>query len=104
MAATLGDVTSGTWAPYFDGSDVELTPLGNEDVNALWIDPATNKLYLSTLGAFTVTGATGGADDVFTCMPGTLGATTTCTYGPGLYFDGSANGFNVVLDAFVIVR
>ena len=100
----LGATTSGTWALYFDGSDVELTPLGNEDVNALWIDPATNKLYLSTLGAFAVTGATGGGDDVFVCTPGTLGATTTCTYGPGLYFDGSANGFNVVLDAFVIVR
>ena len=69
----LGATTSGTWALYFDGSDVELTPLGNEDVNALWIDPATDKLYLSTLGTFTVTGASGGGDDVFACTPGMLG-------------------------------
>ena len=100
----LGDVTAGTWALYFDGSDVELTPLGNEDVNAVWIEPATGKIYLSTLGAFAVTGVTGGGDDVFMCMPGALGANTTCTYGPGLYWDGSANGFNLIVDALEIVR
>ena len=43
-----------------------------------------NKIYLNMLGTFTVTGATGGGAAVFVCTPGTLGATTTCTYGPGL--------------------
>ena len=36
---TLGDTTSGTWAMYFDGSDVGLADTSNEDIDALDVDP-----------------------------------------------------------------
>ena len=32
---SLGDVTSGSWAMYFDGSDVGLAETSGEDVDAL---------------------------------------------------------------------
>jgi hypothetical protein len=104
-ATSLGSATAGTWALYFDGSDVGLSENASEDVNGNWIDGLTGKIYLSTLGNFSVTGLTGDAADIFICSPGTLGATTTCTYGPGLYWDGSQNGFSGEdVDGFEIVK
>ena len=87
----LGATTSGTWAVYFDGSDVGLATTNNEDVNGVWVDDATSQVYLSTLGAFAVTGVSGDGADIFVCTPGSLGATTSCTF--SMYWDGSANGF-----------
>lgn len=87
----LGATTSGTWAVYFDGSDVALDTSSNEDVNGVWIDSATSQVYLSTLGAFAVPGVSGDGSDIFVCTPGSLGATTSCTF--ALFWDGSANGF-----------
>jgi hypothetical protein len=90
------------WTVYFDGSDVALTST-SEDVNGLWVDPANNQLYLSTLGAFSVTGASGDGSDIFVCTPGSLGSTTSCTF--GLYWDGSANGFSgEITDGVDIVK
>jgi hypothetical protein len=43
------------------------------------------------LGAFAVTGVSGDGADIFVCTPGSLGATTSCTF--NMYWDGSANGF-----------
>lgn len=102
---SLGATTSGTWAMYFDGSDVGLSETNNEDVNGVWID-AAGRLYLSTLAAFTLpNGIAGDGADIFVCTPGSLGDNTTCTYGPGLYWDGSANGFSgQVVDGLEIVR
>ncbi len=87
----LGSTTSGTWALYFDGSDVGLSSTSNEDVNGVWVDSA-GKIYLSTLGSFGVTGVSGDGSDIFVCTPGSLGSTTTCTW--AMYWDGSANGFS----------
>jgi choice-of-anchor B domain-containing protein len=99
----LGSTTSGSWAWHFDGSDVGLSTSSNEDVNGAWTDSASDKLYLSTLGAFAVTGVSGDGADIFVCTPGSLGSTTTCTF--AMYWDGSANGFaGEVLDAFAVVR
>jgi hypothetical protein len=90
------------WTLYFDGSDVAMTST-SEDVNGLWIDPASNQLHLSTLGSFSVTGASGDGSDVFVCTPGSLGSTTTCTFSP--YWDGSANGFSgEITDGIEIVK
>jgi hypothetical protein len=86
----LGDPTSGTWATYFDGSDVELTDT-TEDVDALWLD-ANGDIYLSTSGSFTVTGANGDGASIFVCTPVTLGDDTSCTY--TLFWDGTANGLS----------
>jgi len=104
-AAQWGATTSGSWAMYFDGSDVGLNTSSSEDVNGSWIDTTTNQIYLTTVGAFAVNGISGDGADIFICTPGSLGATTTCTFGPGLYWDGSANGFaGEVVDAFEIAQ
>jgi C1A family cysteine protease len=87
----VGEKTSGTWAMYFDGSDVGLSTTSNEDVNGVWVDGA-GKIYLTTLGSFSVSGASGDGSDIFVCTPGTLGNTTTCTW--AMYWDGSAQGFS----------
>ena len=85
---TLGPTTSGTWAIYFDGSDVGL---GGEDVDALAI-ASNGSIYLSTLDSFGVTGVSGADEDVFVCTPTALGSTTACAYSPTLAFDGSIWG------------
>jgi len=87
----LGDVTSGSWAMYFDGSDVGLADSSNEDVDALDVGP-NGAIYLSTLGNFSVAGVSGFDEDVFVCLPTSLGGVTACTYSPTLYFDGSTWG------------
>ena len=89
-STSLGSATSGTWSWYFDGSDVGLTG-STEDVNGLWIDPANNRIYLTAAGAFSVTGVSGDGADSFVCTPGSLGATTSCTF--NMYWDGSTFGF-----------
>ncbi|MEO8356166.1 MAG: hypothetical protein ABI621_09645 [Chloroflexota bacterium] len=99
---SLGDVTSGSWAMYFDGSDVGLADSSNEDVDALDVDP-NGTIYLSTLGDFSVTGVSGFDEDVFVCSPNSLGSVTACNYSPTLYFDGSTWGLGGNdMDAFNI--
>jgi hypothetical protein len=90
-ATSLGSTTAGTWSLYFDGSDVGLNSSNAEDVNGVWVD-SNNDLYLTTVGAFDVTGVSGDGSDVFRCVPGSLGSTTSCTF--NMYWDGSANGFS----------
>ncbi len=99
---SLGDVTAGTWSFYFDGSDVGLANTNSEEITNVWV-AGNGDLYLSALGAFTVTDVTGDGADVFRCVPGSLGSVTTCTF--NLVWDGSLNGFaGEVLDALVIVQ
>ncbi len=88
---SLGNTTSGTWALYFDGSDVGLGESNDEDIDAL--DVLSNgNVYLSTLGNFAVSGLSGADEDVFVCVPTSIGDMTACNYSPSLYFDGSAWG------------
>lgn len=88
---SLGNTTSGSWALYFDGSDVGLGDSNNEDVDAL--DVLSNgNIYLSTLGDFVVSGLSGADEDVFVCVPTSIGDVTACNYAPALYFDGSNHG------------
>jgi hypothetical protein len=89
--SSLGSTTAGTWSVYFDGSDVELATSSSEDIDGLALD-AAGSIYLSTLGDFSVTGVAGADDDVFIFDPATLGATTSGTYQPSLFFDGSPLG------------
>jgi hypothetical protein len=97
---SLGDVTSGTWAMYFDGSDVGLADTSDEDVDALDVTSNGN-IYLSTLGDFSVNGVSGSDEDVFICVPTSLSDVTVCNYSPTLYFDGSAWGLSANdVDAF----
>lgn len=89
--ATLGADTTGTWSLLFEGSDVGL---GGEDIRGLWIESTNgtiNNIYFTLLNEFS---PAGDKHDIFVCTPGTLGANTTCTTGPALYWDGSAHGIS----------
>ncbi|MCB0178821.1 MAG: tandem-95 repeat protein [Anaerolineae bacterium] len=95
----LGQNTSGTWEPYFDGSDVDLT-LNSEDVNGAWIDNNSD-IYLTTEGNYAVPGITDGGADIFICQPSSLGTNTNCTF--NLFWRGTDHGIgNHVLDAFTL--
>lgn len=77
-ATSLGSVTAGTFTMLFDGSDVALTT-NNEDVDAAAVT-AAGSILLSTLGQYTVTGATGADEDALEFVPTSLGATTAGSY------------------------
>lgn len=98
---TSGVDTSGTWAMYFDGSDVGLTN-GSEDVNAVWIEPGSGRIYLGTKGNLTAGGSvntiTGDKNSIVSCAPLLLGNTTDCTFAP--FFDGDTARFSAALDGF----
>ena len=99
--AVLGDSSSGDWAIYFNGTTADLSP-GSEDITGVWVDAANGDVYLSSSGAFTVSGVSGDANDIFVCTPLALGATTTCSY--ALFWDAAAAGFGSSIDGFAIVR
>ncbi len=96
---SLGATTSGTWELYFDGSIVSLNDNSGEDINGTWID-SNGDIYLSVRSAFAVTGASGDGADIFTCVPSSLGASTSCTFSP--YWDGSAYGLSGVINGFFL--
>ncbi len=85
---SFGSSTSGSFELYFDGSDVGIA---SEDLGSVWIDPANNAIYLVVGGPFSVPSASGDKSDIFVCLPGSLGANTSCTY--SLFWDGSLHGF-----------
>ena len=80
----------GTFALYFDGSDVGLGE-NPEDIDAVSVD-ASGRLFLSTADTFAVPGLSGADEDVFVFNPTQLGPTTAGTYSPSLFFDGSSSG------------
>lgn len=90
VPTSLGSVTAGSFAVYFDGSDVALNTAGSEDVDAVAV-ATDGRVMVSTLGAFTVAGASGTGDDVFACSPTSLGPATTCSFSSSLLLDGSAH-------------
>ena len=90
---SLGANTAGTWAIYFDGSDVGLADTSDEDVDGLALS-TSNSIYLSTVGSFSVTGLSGNDEDVFVCIPDSVGDNTACTYSSALSFDGSLWGLS----------
>ncbi|MCP4425850.1 MAG: Ig-like domain repeat protein, partial [Chloroflexi bacterium] len=99
---SFGADTAGDWEMYFDGRDVELRP---EDIWGAWIDAATGDIYLSLQDEFSLPGVSGDQLDIFICHPLALGEDTDCAFGPGLYFDGSEEGFGGNrIDAFAIRR
>lgn len=88
-ATSLGSVTSGSFAWYFDGSDVGLSTSSSEDLDGFHLDSA-GRLYLSTLGDFAVSGANGADEDILRFMPTALGSNTAGAF--ELWLDGSAVG------------
>jgi len=101
-ATSLGESSAGTWELYFDGSDVGLTT-GTEDLWGVWINPTTGSLYLNTylnFSASSTNSLSGDGDDIFICVPSSLGETTTCTF--SLFWNGDDHGFNFYLDSMSI--
>ena len=88
---SMGIDTSGSWALYFDGSDVALNNASSEDVNGVWVDTASGDVYLTTVGTFAVAGVTGTGSDIFLFTPTSLGATTAGGF--AMFWDGSAYGW-----------
>lgn len=88
IPTSLGSTTAGTFEWYFDGSDVGLST-SSEDIDALAL-LSNGNLVISTLGGFTVTGASGADEDFAEFAPTSLGATTAGTW--TFYFDGSDVG------------
>jgi hypothetical protein len=81
-ATSLGNVTTGSFTLFFDGSAFGLTANG-EDVDAVEL-LANGHFLVSTVGAASVPGASGADEDLLEFNP------ATSTY--SLYFDGSAFG------------
>jgi hypothetical protein len=101
--SSLGATTSGSWAMYFEGSDVALGAT-SEDIDAVDVHGNGN-IYLSTLGDFAVTGVSGFDEDVFVCSPTSLGSVTACNFSSVLFFDGSAVGLGANdVDAFNLLE
>jgi bacillopeptidase F len=99
VPTTSAPIASCTWSVYIDGSDVALTA-GTEDLDG--VVAGAGKLYLSTLGAYGVTGlanATANAGgDVFSCDSPVTGAASSCA-GFSLYFRAGDHGLTGNLDA-----
>lgn len=95
--------TSGSWAMYFDTSDVS-TSLG--DVDAVAYSPGygggPELVLLSAEAGLTLNGQTFTSSDVIACAPITLGNTTRCDI--SRYWQATANGLaaNANVDALEI--
>ena len=80
---TLGENTAGSWALYFDGSDVGLLSASSESLVGVYQDNETGDLYL-------VTSSIDGL--VLVCSSTTLGDYTDCTF--TTFWESTANGLN----------
>ena len=80
---SLGENTAGTWAFYFDGSDVDLT-VAAENIDAITILPS-GAIGISTLDNPTIAALSGAADeDILAFTPTSLGSVTAGTWSWGL--------------------
>jgi len=95
VPTSLGTVTAGSFAYYFDGSDVGLAT-ADEDVDAITLT-STGDLVLSTLGPYSVTGLTGDGADLIVLNAQSLGSVTTGSF--AMHFDGGDVGLTSTSEA-----
>jgi subtilisin family serine protease len=88
---SLGSTTAGTWAYYFDGSDVGLATSSNEDVDAAAVR-SSGSILLSTIGSFSVASVSGADEDIFEFTPTSLGSSTSGSF--SMYLDLSTLGIS----------
>jgi subtilisin family serine protease len=88
--SSLGSVTSGSFTQYFDGSDVAMNNSSGEDMDAAGFGSSGN-LFFSTVGSFSVSGASGEDEDV-TEFSGSYGTSTSGSF--SLYLDLSTLGIS----------
>ena len=86
----LGSTTTGSFAYYLDGSDVGLST-STENIDAIDVG-ADGHLALSTTANFSVQGVGGTGDDVFECVPTSLGSNSACAFSTTLVLAGAAAG------------
>ncbi|MFH0983586.1 MAG: S8 family serine peptidase [Planctomycetota bacterium] len=98
-ATSLGATTAGSFAMYFDGSDVGLSTSSNEDVDAAGFT-TSGTILLSTLGSFSVTGVSGADEDLFEFAPTSLGSTTSGTF--SMFLDLSTLGISTAADVIAV--
>ncbi|MEN8260894.1 MAG: choice-of-anchor Q domain-containing protein, partial [Pseudomonadota bacterium] len=85
---STGDLTTGSFSLFFDGSDVGLTRKG-EDIDAIAFDP-DGRLVVSTTGRFNAGGAFGRDEDLSVFNATSFGPNTAGTF--ELYVDASDVG------------
>jgi hypothetical protein len=90
-ATSFGTNTAGSFQMYFDGSDVGLSTTTSEDVDAADLT-ADGTILLSTVGNFSVSGASGTSQDIFEFFPTALGSTTAGSY--SMFLDLSTVGID----------
>lgn len=88
IPTSLGDATTGSFAWFFDGSDVGLDT-DDEDIDALTRLP-DGRLVISTADAFDAGGVSGLNQDLFIFTASSWGETTSGAW--AIYFDGSDMG------------
>jgi len=95
---SLGETSAGTWLLYFDGSDVGI----GDDIDGIH-QSAAGELFISTRNTTTFPGLTAYDEDIFICVPTSLGENTVCEVQLDLYFDGSLRGIaGHDIDSFTI--
>ncbi len=100
--AQTGAETVGSWSILFYGSAVNLSQAA-EDIDGVWFDRETNRLYLSTLGNFNVGNLNGVRDDIFFCTLSAAGGTVPCEFSPNSYYwRARNNGLSFQLDGLGI--
>ena len=91
-ATSLGETTTGSFSPSFDGSDVGLGDAG-EDIDAVAIDASGR--FDSAADTFAVPDVAGQDEDVFVFTPTLLDPPLTAgSFAPSLSFDGSIFGLD----------
>ncbi|MCB8979732.1 MAG: CSLREA domain-containing protein [Ardenticatenaceae bacterium] len=89
---SMGENTSGSWALYFDGSDVPLLSASQDSLEAVHQDEETGDLYLVS---------SGNGSQVLTCSPASLGSNTDCT--PTVFWNAADYGlYDAQIDAIAI--
>ncbi|MEM7799272.1 MAG: hypothetical protein AAF633_08790 [Chloroflexota bacterium] len=86
---SLGTNTSGSWATYFDGSDVGLNNSSNEDVYGVSL--SGSDIYLTMRGSFISGAANGSQADVMLCANATTGSSSACG-ASSIFWDGDGAG------------
>ena len=100
-STSLGSITAGSFAMYFDGSDVGLSTTSDEDVDGAAVAP-DGAILLSTVGDFTVTGLSGADEDIARFAPSSLGGTTAGAFSSLL--DLSSLGISTAADVNALDR
>ncbi len=97
---SFGPTTTCTWSFYLDSADTGVGLAdGTENVDGAAV--SSGNIYVSTAGVFSVTGLSGGGEDVFICNSPTTGTVSSCVSFT-MFFDGSAYGVTDNLDAIDI--